>query len=358
MKICILSAVNIRHMTLISLYTDRFKKAGIKYDIVYMDKYGEDEHFEAENKFVYKNIIKQSQPKIVKALKYFRFRKYAIKKIEQNNYDFIIVWNDVAIFMFANYLAKKWKGKYCLNIRDYLFQEKMKWIYNRFDRVIKNSAFTTISSDGYKKFLPKHDYIHVHSLNMQVLEKIKPRTSLRENDKPIRIAFIGYVRYFQLNQKLMQVFKNDERFELHYYGTKADVLKEFANANNIKNTKFHDTFPVSETHKFLEEVDLINNLYGNNTPGLRYALSIKLYHGTYQRTPILFNKNTWGEKIVNQYGIGYVVNDISNDIKDDIFNWYTNLNFEEFSLGCENFLTKIETDNLKFERVFFNKFLS
>lgn len=357
MKVCILSAVNIRHMTLISLYTDRLKKAGIEYDIIYMDKYGEDEYFEASNKYIFKNIIKQSQPKIIKALRYLRFRSYAIPILKRNKYDFIIVWNDVAIFMFADYLVKSWKGKYCLNIRDYSYQIKFKLLFNRFEKAIKNSKFATISSDGFKAFLPKHDYIQVHSLNMQVLKNIKPRVSFQAEDKPIRIGFLGYVRFFELNKKLLDIFKNDNRFELHYYGTHANVLKEYAFINEIKNTEFHDTFPVSETNLFLEKIDLINNLYGNNSVSLKYALSIKLYHGTYNRTPVLVNSETWGEKVVNKYGIGYVVGEISPKMKDDIFNWYRSLDFNYFNYGCERFLNKIELDNSVFNSKFQESFI-
>ena len=42
-RIAILSAVNIKHMSLISLYTEILKKNGVKYDIIYMDKYNEDD---------------------------------------------------------------------------------------------------------------------------------------------------------------------------------------------------------------------------------------------------------------------------------------------------------------------------
>jgi hypothetical protein len=34
-KVCILSAVNIRHMSLISIYTDIFKEYGVDFDIIY-----------------------------------------------------------------------------------------------------------------------------------------------------------------------------------------------------------------------------------------------------------------------------------------------------------------------------------
>ncbi len=52
------------------------------------------------------NIIDSNKHKIIKARKYLRFRRFAIPILEKNKYDFIIVWNDVAKMMFADYLAR------------------------------------------------------------------------------------------------------------------------------------------------------------------------------------------------------------------------------------------------------------
>lgn len=337
-------------MSLISIYTDIFKEYGVDFDIIYMDKYGEEEEFPAKNKYVYTNIINSSKHKIIKALKYLRFRRFAIPILEKNKYDFIVVWNDVAIMMFADYLARKWKNKYCLNIRDY-GNQKVKWIYNRFDKVIRNSLFSTISSEGFRSFLPEHNYVPIHSLNLSVLKNATVRTSFREKDKPIRITFIGNVRFFELNQKLLELFKNDDRFQLCYFGTNAKRLESFAKENAILNVQFHDSFPVKDTHLFLQETDLINNLYGNNSIALKYALSIKLYHGLYLRMPILVNDDTWGEQVVNNYGTGFVMHELDTDFKEGLYKWYTSLDFETFNNGCGNYLQKAIEDNLEFEKV-------
>jgi hypothetical protein len=354
-KICILSSVNIRHMTLISLYTERLKQAGIEFDIIYMDKYGEDEEFPAKNKYVFKNIIKPNEAKIIKVLKYFSFRNFAIPILEKNNYDFIIVWSDNASFIFADYLAKKWEWKYCLNVRDY-FHQNNPFVYKRFEKVIHHSAFTTISSDAYKTFLPSYNYVHVHSLNKSILFKSEPRINFRTEQKPIRITFIGYVRFYDMNKKLLTLFKNDPRFELHYYGTHANILKQYASENNINNAYFYDTFPVAETNKFIKNADIINNLYGSGNMSLDYALSIKLYYGIYNKIPILVSPNTHMEKIIIENKIGFVANNIDHTLKDDIYNWYRDLNFEDFSRNCDNLLEEIEEQNAMFNS-YFNKYI-
>lgn len=354
-KICILSAVNIKHMAMISLYTERLLRNNIEFDIVYMDKYGESEEFPAKNKFVFTNIIDHNQPRWRKALRYMRFRKYAIRILEENKYDFIIVWNDVAIIMFADYLALKWKGRYCLNVRDYCHQ-KIKPVYWMFKWVISNAAFTTVSSLGYQVFLPKSNYIQVHSLNMPVLRKITPRTSFRSKEEPIRIGFVGYVRFYEINIKLLEIFKNDSRFELHYYGSHSEYLQEYAVNHGIENAQFHGSFPVQETNVYLNRIDIVNNLYGNNSLSLDYALSIKLYNGVWCRIPILVCPNTYMEKITMKYGIGYTVRSYDVKMKDEIYNWYHNLDFSEFNSNCEAFIKTIEEENAVFDNAF-NRYL-
>lgn len=313
-----------------------------------MDKYGEEEEIGAQNKYVFKNIINQNSPKILKSIRYFKFKKFAIPIIEKNNYDFIIVWNDVAIFMFADYLSKNWKGKYCLNIRDYLYQNKP-FLRQRYKNVIKNSAFTTISSDGYKSFLPSFDYLHVHSLNKEVLSTIVPRKSFKKNNQPIRVSFIGNVRFFDINKKLLDIFKNDKRFVMQFFGTNSNVLEKYSFENGINNTIFHDTFKLSETANYINKTDLVNNLYGYGTIDLDYALSIKLYHGLYNRTPILVFHKTYMAEIIKKYKIGYVVEEINIDLPNKIYEWYINLNFKEFNSNCELLLREIRENEEEFE---------
>lgn len=356
MKVCILSAVNIRHMTLVSLYTERLRRNKIAFDIIYMDKYGEVEEFDADNKYVFTNIISHDANRVKKVYKYFRFKEFAIPLIEKNGYDFVVVWHDVTIFMFGPYLARKWNKKYCLNIRDY-YGEKNPYVYLRFKQSIDKSAFTTISSDGFRSFLPKHNYVHVHSLNLALLSQLSPKNSFRESNQPIRIAFIGNVRFIDLNKRLLDIFKNDERFELNYYGTNAEILEKYAQMNGIYNCDFQGTFPVKETARYINKADIINNLYGSGSNDLDYALSIKLYHGIYSRIPILANQGTYSGDFVKNNGIGLNVNEINVDLPDKIYCWYKQLDFNAFNTNCRKLLDLIATDNEGFE-VCFNTFIS
>jgi len=339
---------------MISIYTELMKKNKMEYDIIYMDKYDEEEEFECAHKYKYVNKIEQKWPKAVKMMKYMMFLPYAMRIMDKNKYDFVIVWNDVAIFMFANYLSRKYKGKYCLNVRDNMGYEK-RLRQKRYERVFKNAAFNTISSRGYLDILPKEiSYIPIHSLNLAVLNGMTRHTSMRYNDEPIRIGFIGYVRFFERNKKILEVFANDERFELHYYGTKANVLKEYAESKEIRNTVFHDSFPVEDTKIYLEKIDVINNLYGNETINLQIAISIKFFHALYAKIPILVCDNTYIGKIAQDVGIGFEVVDINEKMKENLYDWYCSLDFHTIEQNCEDFLKQSMKENEEFEKIALN----
>lgn len=351
-KVAILSAVNIKHMSLISLYMDILKKSDVQVDLIYMDKYGEDEPFDCDHKYRYVKVIDRNWGSLKKAFAYLSFVPYAKRILNKNQYDFIIVWNDLAIFMFADYLRRKYKGKYCVNIRDNMFYDSVVF-RRRYEKCFLSSAFNTISSKGYLDFLPrKPEYLQIHSLNLSALREMTVHDRMREEGEPIRIGFIGYVRFFERNKKLLDAFKNDDRFELHYYGKGAEVLEQYAKENGIENTRFHGGFPVSETAHYLEQIDVINNLYGNETLNLRKAISIKFYHALYARIPILVCPDTYVGSLAKELGIGFEVDDadITACLPESIFRWYKGLDFRIMDSVAGRYLAHATAQNRLLEQ--------
>jgi len=347
-KIAILSAVNIKHMSLISLYTSYLEKNGIPYDIIYMDKYDEEETIGANNIFRFVNPIDSKWGRTKKILTYFRFFSYARDILEKRDYDFIIVWNDIAISMFGLYLAKQWKNKYCLNCRDYNGEKKW-YVFHIFKKAIYNAAFTTISSEGFRSFLPKHDYISLYSYNKELLELCEPRESKQNLDKPIRISFIGNVRFFDENKKIVNLLKNDKRFELHFHGTNAEIMEEYAKSIGAKNVVCSGRFPVQETPKYLEQADIINNVFGIKTIGVRTLTSIRLFHAAYMNIPILVSQGSFMEEISTKFGIGFSVKEEDQDLGNELYSWYTNLNFCQIKDGGKALIDEAIFANTKFE---------
>lgn len=195
------------------------------------------------------------------------------------------------------------------------------------------------------------EYIPIHSLNLSVLEGMKRHTSMRQEGEPVRIGFIGNVRFFDRNKKLLDVFANDVRFELHYYGTNAEVLEKYAEENGIQNTVFHGSFPVDDTKKFLENIDIMNNLYGNETINLQKAISIKFFHALYARIPVLVDENTYVGELAQEMGIGFEVHTIDENMKESLYKWYSCLDFDTIDSSCKSFLEKTSEENRIFEEI-------
>lgn len=350
-KIAILSCVNVKHMSLISLYTEILKKNNVQYDLIYMDKYDEEEDFDCNKKYRYVNKINQKWPRFFKRIKYMMFYPYATRILKKNRYDFVIVWNDLAIFMFGSFLSRHFRDRYCLNVRDNMGYEKKQY-KSMYGRAFGNSAFNTISSKGYLDILPQNtQYIQINSLNLSVLEGMQIHKRLRTKDEVIRVGFIGYVRYYERNKSLLDVFANDKRFEMHYYGKNANVLKVYAEENHISNAVFHDSFPVAETGKYLEKIDIINNLYGNDTLNVRKAISIKFFHALYARIPILVNTNTYIGELANNLGVGFYVHEITPTMKEELYTWYHSLDFTRIDNECSRYLEGAIKENEKFEKI-------
>lgn len=348
-KVAILSAVNIKHMSLISLYSDYFNANGISFDILYMDKYDEYESYNCNHIYRYVNKVNHNLPAPIKVLQYAKFYFYATKVINKNKYDYVVVWNDIAILIFGRYLSKKMPGRYCLNIRDYC-GERIPIIFKIFSTAIKESSFTTVSSDGFREFLPNFDYITISSYNKTVLETCRQRNCLRECTKPIRIGFIGNVRFFDINRRLIDVFKNDNRFELHYYGVNASVLSKYASNVGADNVFCGESFPQEETGLYLEKTDIMNNLYGVGAIELDTAVSIKLFHAAYIRIPIMVFKGTYMQTISEKYCMGYAVNDITSEFPNSLYNWYhLSLKYSDLARGCDALIEHAETQNSKLE---------
>lgn len=348
MKICILSIVNIKHMSLISLYTSFFEENGIDYDIIYVDKYNEDEPISAKNIYKYALNIDRNWSKLRKVLLYYGFKNYAEEIINANEYDYIIVWRSETALLFADYLSKGFKNNYCINIRDYCW-EKNWMVYRRIKKVISNSGFTTISSDGYRSFLPDFNYLTVHSFNSMVLERCKPRNGLRMTSEPIRMCFIGYIRFFDNDKKLIDSLANDPRYIVQYFGEGSEFLQQYAKEKEVLNVEFYPGFQIEQTASLLDRGDVINNLYGYNDIALDTAISTKYYYALYLNLPILVFRGTYMEELSRKVGIGFAVDEKDYDeLGNDFYEWYHSLDFEQIRENCEREIYSIHKANQMF----------
>jgi len=347
-KVCIITSSNIKHSTQISHYANILSKLNINYDLIYFDRYDIDEKSSAQNKFKYTKKMDSYSNLIRKLFVFIQFRKFAVNILNKKNYDLVITWNTLTAIMFYTYFKKN-KIRYIHNIRDY-YNEKSHIIYYLQKKIAENSVFSTISSEGFREFLPDYNYLMLHSVSSNLfIDTFSPKTW---NKEIIKIGFIGNVRFFDEQIKFIDKFRNDSRFALYYYGTNSEKLKHFVEQEKINNVHLMGSFNPEETVSLIDEMDLINNIFGNNSISVKSLTSIRLYYSTYMYRPILVNTDTHLEKIVKKFNIGLSIDLNNENIKEDIWQWYKNLDQQSYVKNCKKFNSQISKENSIFESRF------
>ena len=262
-----------------------------------------------------------------KVFKFFAFAKFVKKVIKNGDYEKIIFLGlqGCSLPLNASFFSKHFKDKYWLDIRDYHY-EWFKPYYLLEKRVINDSYYTVISSKGFERFLPAHEYGHIHNIDPMMKSILANYNHV--NSDVIRISFVGNVRYFDENVAILKHLGNDGRFCLQYFGPGIEKIKTYCNENNIKNVKFEGAFPRERTQHLYEITDIINNVYGNYLTETQTALSNKLYYAIYLKMPILVSSNTYMEEVSRQYGFSYSFTDNEN-FADGLYNWYMKIKMKE-----------------------------
>ncbi len=345
MKVCILSVVSLRHMSVASVYYEYFKRNNINYDIVYADKYGIDEDSEADTVYRYK-LQNVKSGGLSKVKNYLRFKKYAKRIINNNAYDLLIVWGEVTQLLFFDYIHNNWKNKYVLNIRDLCHFRINDFVISK---TLKDSLFYTVPNEKMQEIYGNYNKAVVfHSVNKSIIEKALQHEITHNN--PIRIAFMGNIRQYEASIFLIDALCNDERYEVHFYGPHDDYLKKYVSKNNISNVVFHGVFQTEDTIEILNNTDIIHNLY--HQPNGKHdwlsrngdnALTIKFYYSIGLHIPILCNIGTYSNEVGTKIGIAFSVSsDDKETMADSLFEWYINLDEETVYKNCDIFYKMAE----------------
>ncbi|MBA4283881.1 MAG: hypothetical protein C0432_06285 [Candidatus Puniceispirillum sp.] len=341
-KIAVISIINLKHSSLLNIYTDYLIEEGIDYDIIYYDRYGIVENSSAEKIYKYSNPFHNNMNPLQKVYHYYKFRGFVAKILKENSYNQLIIWNSFTAYLVADIVLRKYRGKYILNIRDYGF-EKFKLVYSLMNILIKKSKLTTYSSPGFLEFLPyDNNQDKLLFINSYKNLEIEPKKTFKKN-KPINIGFIGNVRFINNDIKLLNVFKNDSRFMVSFYGTNSEILQEYCENNDIFNVNFEGPFPVEKTEFHLNNIDVMNNLYGYGSVALDTAVSIKYYHALTKAIPILVYEGTYMEKFCTNKFV--VQRNYDESFKDELFNWYTNLKVDQLNENAKTHLLNIKNEN-------------
>ena len=344
MKICIIAFADLTGTPYLKTYTDIFDKENIKYDVIYWDRKGLNQKLLGGQAFGYEKKLEDNELKCKKAIYMIGYSLYVKSILRNNHYDYVIVLTSLLGILMSGYLVKRYFKKYIFDIRDYSY-EHIYYYKRKMDILMKNSLLNVISSPDFKEFLPERKTILCHNCNFKEpgLQKFSKR------DYPLKIGYVGKIRYKDECQKFLLHIKNDKRIIFEFYGDGEDEnnLKKFCAINNINNTVFYGKYEAGEKKFILKNIDIIYNGYGNKLNNVKYALSNKYYDALYYKKPIIVNQGTSMEKL--SQGFSYVI-DYEKNIPDTLCSWYEAISPEQFVKTCIKTISSIIKDNEKFEQ--------
>lgn len=357
MRIALISLANLYLCPYINKYLEVVRDRA-EFDVIYWDRHRVKESVSGVRQmYAYHAPMDEMLPRWKKLLRKIGFCRYARKLITDNHYDGVVILHTNAAILLHRTLEKYYKGRFILDIRDYSMEKNP--VYFRIEeRLVKISAVNFISSDGYRAFLPEASYHLVHnSTHIDPAFVQEFRKTRQDRKEPIRISFIGLIRFFDQNEKLASAFQNDDRFQLNYFGKNAENLKKRLAAKQFKNLEFHDQFPPEQTLDFYQKTDIINNAYGNQNMSLDYAYSNKLYYSAILGLPILVSPKTCMADIVTKYQLGFVFDPDDKEAPEKLYAYYTSIDWAQFDKNCAEFCRMVEKDELEFQQIL-KRFLS
>lgn len=346
-KVALVCPSNMLYMPYVSNYEKILKGKNVDYDIINWDRFNiEDE----DNSLKYRDSKIGHQRNF---LDYYEFKKFIIKSINSIKYDKVIVFGIQLTFFLKDILLKKYKSNYIIDIRDY---NKIIRVFN-IKKLINNSAFTVISSSGYKVWLPNnYKFIVNHNTQISCLDELKEINSVFAAEK-INIAYIGSIRDLTINIDFINSLKNNQNINLFYdgEGTINKDIADYLKANNILNVFLTGRYKKENEENLYKKSDIINVLIPNNHINSKTLLPNRLYNAVLQGKPIIAFEGTYLTEQVNNHNLGMVIKSFDR-VEEKINNYLNNFDVERYKVGRVSFFEEVIRDNESF-RTSIEKFI-
>ncbi len=343
MKIALLFPNNIYTSPYLKYYTRILEEEDIAYDLIIWDRARAKE--EGCIAFTSKN---QEKSTLSKALNFFRFRKFIIQRLKKNKYSRLIIFSGQLGILLSDYLQKKYKNKYLLDIRDY--SVSMSHFKGRFNKVVSNANLVCISSIGFKEWLPEGDhYILGHNINIGLIRDVLnnyPDNKTFFRNKTVNIDTIGQIKDFSSDKMFLDQLKNDDRFEMQFigFGNTLNLLKEYVTEENVLNVSFYGKYRKEEEKELLKNTDFINILISRTEFNKGATLlSNRLYLSALYQIPCIVNSKTEQSRIIEKYNFGIVV-DSYTELTNKVLQYKKEFDKKIFLSNCYIFLSDVKDD--------------
>ena len=340
MKVGLICFAEREYIPYVENYINVLNKLNINYKAIFWNRSLNGDTIHDDNNIFLNIKCQHGSGKLSKIIPILSYKFKVENIIDRENFSHLIILTTQPAFLIHDKLFKEYKNKYILDIRDYTYEE-IGFYKKIVNKLIENSYFTAISSKGFLRFLdPNKKILYAHNITNEEAEV----SSYKPIDitKKINIGFVGSVRYFNENSKLITTLDN-RRFVLSYVGFRhfdCD-LEGFCKKNNISNVYFKGKFNNNEKPNIYKDIDIINSLYGSQSLEVTTLIPNRLYDALLYKKPILVSKGTYLAEVVTSKGIGLAVDVFDDDLNNVILDYVNNLNYLNFDSNVKKYFNEI-----------------
>lgn len=130
---------------------------------------------------------------------------------------------------------------------------------------------------------------------------------------PLKISFIGNIRYKNILMNLVNSVKDDSRFELYFHGSGADLSALQSCCAGSTNVYFTGKYEFSKVVSLYHQSDVIWAGYPNKDFNVVYAISNKFHESLYVGVPCIYSEKTRLADFVEKQKLGFVVDPYNVD---------------------------------------------
>ncbi len=346
MKILMIGMAKVKYMPYLNFYLDNIPRENNEIHLVYWNR-----DLKEEDLSKYKDISfhefkcyqEDDVSKTSKITSFIKYRRFVKKVLKTEKFDFVITMQSITGVLLLNILKKHFKGKYIFDYRDMTY-EKFSFFKNAVNKLAEISSVTFISSEGFSRFFTEENKCKILNSHNILLDSLNHRiqTPPEKKDDKIRVIYWGLIRHKEINKRIISKISADDRFELHYYGREQQLaldLKEYTKEISAKNIFFHGEYNPEDRYEFTQKADLLHNIMTSDNA--KFSMTNKYYDGLTFCVPQLAKKGAFMAKCITDAGIGIECDPNDDDFLETIYNYYSNLNYDEFINNCNKELDRV-----------------
>ena len=343
MKVALVLPGNIWFAPYVRIYAKLLKQNDVDYDIISWNRDGKDER-EGFQYDVQLNVNNGS----ASFGAYRRYIRFIKKTIKQNGFDRLIIFGPQMTCLLGLYLLR-WRKKFIIDYRDLSIEQKpgLKQLFAFLTRI---SYANVISSPGFKRCLPKRNYLISHNFDAETVRKSLVTTidSGFEEEKGIVVLTIGGIRDYSSNIEVVKALANKQGFFCRFVGKggTSKQIEQYCVEQGVENVYFHGFYKKEEEPSFIKDSTFLNIFYPRIITH-DTAMSNRFYNSLIFKRPMIVTKNTTQGDFAEQYCLGVVLEDC-NKLFEKLTR-FVKIDFVDYANRCNRLLEVFLKDQQSFE---------